>query len=76
MEVGGQWEGTEKVNVGGQSGWAVGWHDLAWVGSQKNAHPVPTHCPPVWEPLLKVAYTASTTKGFQLGTDSCTTRLG
>ena len=51
MEVGGQWEGTEKVNVGGQSGWAVGGHDLAWVGSQKNAHPVPTHCPPLWEPL-------------------------
>ena len=47
MEVGGQWVGTEKVNVGGQSGWAVGGHDLAWVGSKK----MPTHCPPVWEPL-------------------------
>ena len=53
MEVGGQWGGTEKVNVGGQSGWAVGGHDLAWVGSQKNAHPLPTHCPPLWEPLQR-----------------------
>ena len=55
MEVGGQWVGTEKVNVGGQSGWAVGGHDLAWVGSKKNAHPLPT-C--LGTPAISIVYNA------------------